>query len=203
MPEPDPYASPFHPVVLPGEPAAPPPGPAGYPLPMPEAAPDAAARSRPTALTVASWCWLAGALLVVVGLPAVFYTDGDAFAERLYQDSLGTPQPNTRTEAQIGARLTPVVFGLGFAVLSAPYLLGALKLRSGRNWARVLLAVLAAPALLCGLALLTAFGTGAMPFANWLVGAVWALLFLAAVLLGTSAMFLPPSNDYVRWVTYR
>ncbi|MEU4802264.1 hypothetical protein [Actinosynnema sp. NPDC023587] len=198
MPEHDPYASPFHRVDLPGQPAAPLPGYAGYPPPMPPADPGAVAPSRPAALTAASWSWLACVALLVLGLPAVFLTSLDVFAEQLYQDSQATPEPNTRTEARIGAQLTPVLFGLGFAVLAVPYVVGALKLRSGRDWPRVLLAVLAAPALLLGAALLIGFGSGAVLYANWLVGTIWALLFLGAVVLGCVAMFLPPVNHYVR-----
>ncbi|CCH35294.1 hypothetical protein ABZ816_11870 [Actinosynnema sp. NPDC047251] len=216
MSEPDPYASPFQPVHLPGEPAAPPPGHpvdaghpgysgyAGYPLPMPAVDQGGLAPRRPAALTVASWTWLAGVVLVVVGLPALFFTGGDAFADQLYRDSQGGPEPYTREEARFGARLTPVLFGFGFAVLAVPFVLGALKLRSGRNWARVLLAVLAAPALLLWLVVVTGWETGDLSaYANWWAGIVWCLLLLGVLLLGVVAMFLPPANDYVRWVNRR
>ncbi len=203
MPEPDPFASPFHAVDLPGQPSGPvPAGFAGYPMPMPEIH-GGFAPPRPAALTVAFWCWLAGTLLVVVLLPAVFLTDVDAFAEDLYQRSLNTPDPNTREEAAIGATLTPVLFGFGFAVPAVLFVIAAFKMRAGRHWARVLLAVLGAFAVLFGLFMVIGFTSGALAYVNWVLGTVWALVFLASVMLGIVAMFLPPSNDYVRWANPR
>ncbi|MBW4715852.1 hypothetical protein [Saccharothrix obliqua] len=190
MPEPDPFASPFRPVDLPGGAA----GFAGYPLPMP-ADPRGFAPRRPAALTVSSWSWLAGTALVVVLLPAVFYTDDGALVRYLHEDS-----GNSYRSAVFAARLTPVLFALGFAAPAVLYVVAAVKLRAGRDWARVLLAVLGVPALLFGLALLAGFASGGVPYGNWLVGTAWSLLFLCAVLLGAVTMFLPPANDYVKAV---
>ncbi|RKT57896.1 hypothetical protein [Saccharothrix australiensis] len=205
MSEPDPFASPFHHVRLPGQTSAPtPPGYAGHPgLPMPAVDPRALPPPRPLALTTASWSWLAGAVLVVFGLPALFFAGGDAFADELYNGSRDDPEPLTRTEAEFGARFTPVLFGLGFAVLAVPFVLAALKLRSGRDWARVLLAALGVPALLFGLFMLISFTSGVAPYVPSPVGLAWVALFLVSVVAGFVAMFLPASNHHVRAVRSR
>ncbi|MBB5954729.1 hypothetical protein FHS29_001299 [Saccharothrix tamanrassetensis] len=207
MSEPDPFASPFHQVDLPGRPGRPrPPVPAftGYPLPMPEVDSRTFAPPRPAALTAAFWCWIVGAVLVVLVLPAVFYTGGNALADELYAESQQTDQdPMSRQSAEYAARLTPVLFGFGFAVPAVLFVIAAFKLRGGQNWARVLLAVLGGMAILFGSLLFLSFVTGSVPYANWLIGTIWSLVFLASVILGVVAMFLPPSNTYLRSVNLR
>ncbi|WP_433266061.1 hypothetical protein ACQPZF_39780 [Actinosynnema sp. CS-041913] len=204
MSEPDPFASPFHQVNLPGQPSTPmPAGFAGYPLPMPEADSRALAPSRPAALTAAFWCWIVGTVLVVVVLPAVFTTGGGALADELHANSQTDPEPMSHAEAEFAAQLTPVLFAFGFAVPAVLFVVAAVKLRSGRNWARVLLAVLGGLAVVFGLLALVGFASGEVRYADWLIGTVWALVFLASVMLGTVAMFLPPSNAYVRSVSRR
>ncbi|MFI9813130.1 hypothetical protein [Saccharothrix variisporea] len=236
MPEPDPFASPFHHVRLPGEPE--PPAGYGYLGPMPGASepnpyaapvevpdPYAAANpyavpvafpyatsaadvhvkafERPVALLVSSWSWLAATVLVVLVLPALFFLDPDVHAAELYDESQGGPDPMSRAEAEIVAQITPMFFAAALAVVAVPYVVAAVKLRGGRNWPRVVLAVLGGFGVVFGLGMLAAFSTGAVEYVNWLVGTVWALLFLAAVLLGIVAMFVPPANAYVRAVSAR
>ncbi|WP_309118005.1 hypothetical protein [Saccharothrix sp.] len=226
MPEPDPFASPFHHVRLPGEPepttgygylgpmpGAPEPSTNPYAAPnypVPTAYPYVSAGSvhitaleRPVALLVASWSWLVATVLVVIVLPGLFFVFPDVLADELYEDSQADIEPMTRAEAEVVAQLTPMFFVAIFVVLAVPYVIAAIKLRGGRNWPRVLLAVLGAVGAVFGLGMLTAFATGSIPYVNWLVGTVWALLFLGAVFLGIVAMFVPPANAYVRAVSAR
>lgn len=202
MSEPDPFASPYQVVRLPGQ-AQPPVDQSqmyGWPAPMPSATLDQAAPARPATLTAAFWFWLAATLLVVFGLPAVLLTGAEAFAEDLYNTSqVEDPDPATMGEAQLGARLTFVLFGLGFAVLSVPYVIATVQLRRARNWARVLLSVLGGLGLLFGFGALIAF-IEAPSWVNWLAGVIWSLVFIGAVLLGLVTMFLPASNTHVRLV---
>jgi hypothetical protein len=199
MSEPDPFASPYQVVRLPGQqPQDPMPPMLGWPAPMPELRDGHVVRPpRPTAVTIAFWCWLAAAALVVVGLPAVLLLGVDGLAQSIYVESRDSADPMSMEAAKVGAWLTPVLFGFGFAVLSVPYVIAAAKLRGGRNWARVLLAVLGGFGLFFGLFTLAAF-TGAPEWVNWLAGVVWSLLFLGCVLLGIITMFLPAANDFVR-----
>ena len=203
MPEPDPFASPFHQVDLPGHGQASAPLPPGYqlPAPMPAVSTYEYAPRRPVTTTVASWCWLAGAALVVLALPALVYTGVDGLTADLLGDAAAENDPMTRGEAELAARLTPVVFALAFAVLSVPFVLAAAKLRSGRNWARVMLTVLVLPAATFGLIAMLVFVSGGLPYVNWVAGVAWSWAFLGACALGFVAMYLPASNAYARAMT--
>ncbi|MFJ6670923.1 hypothetical protein ACIQMJ_07420 [Actinosynnema sp. NPDC091369] len=201
MPEPDPFASPFHRVDLPGQADAP--LPPGYrlPAPMPPVHPADFTPRRPVTTTVASWCWIAGAVLAVIALPALFYTGIDVLTDELVRDSATDADPMTRGEAELSARFTPILFMLPLVVLSAPFVVAAGKLRSGRNWARVTLTVLALPAGAFGLVWMLVFASGGVPYVHWVWGVVWAWVFLGVCALGFVAMYLPASNAYTRAVT--
>ncbi|MCE6995873.1 hypothetical protein LZG04_13835 [Saccharothrix sp. S26] len=200
MPEPDPFASPFHHVDLPGQERSSTPLPPGYqlPAPMPPVHPADLAPRRPVTTTVASWCWIAGAALVVLVLPALFYTGLDALTDDLARDR---KTPMSRGEAELGARLTPVLFAFALAVAAVPFVIAAAKLRSGRNWARVLLTVLSLPAGAFGLLAMLAFASGGLPYVHWMWGVAWSWVFLGVCALGFVAMYLPASNAYARAVT--
>jgi hypothetical protein len=200
MSEPDPFASPFHHVDLPGQGRSDAPLPPGFqlPAPMPPVGPGDYAPRRPVTATVASWCWIAGAVLVVLALPGLFYTGMEAFADDLARDST-QPDALTRSEAEVAARLTPVLFALGFAVLSVPFVVAAAKLRSGRNWARVLLTVLGLPVGAFGVVAMLMFASD-VTYVDWVVGVAWSWVFLGVCALGFVAMYLPASNAYHRSV---
>lgn len=203
MPEPDPFASPFHHVDLPGQAQANTPLPPGYklPAPMPPVHATDFAPRRPVTTTVASWCWLAGAALVVLALPALFYTGLDLLTDDLVRESAADADPMTRGEAELGARFTPILFAIGLAVLSVPFVIAAAKLRSGRNWARVTLTALSLPACAFGLLAMLVFAAGGLPYVDWVWGVAWSCVFLGVCVLGFVAMYLPASNAYVRAVT--
>ncbi|MBP2339516.1 MFS family permease [Saccharothrix coeruleofusca] len=199
MSEPDPFASPFHPVHLPGEPSGPVPAGYGYPAPMPAAQPGPLAQ-RPVTTTASFWSWIAGALLTVLVLPGLYYLRLDLLGADLHAESQLDPTPLTRAEADLLAAFLPLIYGAGLAVASVPFVVAAFKIRSGRNWARVTLAVLGGVAIVFGLLMLGLFASGTITYVPWLVGVAWSLAFLASVLLGIVAMFLPASNAYVRSV---
>lgn len=203
MPEPDPFASPFHHADVPGQGQADTPLPPGYqlPAPMPPVSGDDPAPRRPVTTTVASWCWIAGAALVVLGLPCLAYTGIDLLTDDLLRDSATADDPITRGQAELSARFTPIVFALAFAVLSVPFVIAAAKLRSGRNWARVLLTALTPLAGLFGLLAMLVFISGSLPYVQWVWGVVWSWAFLGVCALGFVAMYLPASNAYARAVT--
>ncbi|QQQ76084.1 hypothetical protein IOD16_34415 [Saccharothrix sp. 6-C] len=199
MSEPDPYASPFHHVDLPGQGRSDAPLPPGFRLsaPMPPVGSGEYAPRRPVTATVASWCWIAGAALVVLALPGLFYTGIDGLTDDLLRDSADRPDALTRGQAEVAARLTPALFALGFAVLSVPFVIAAAKLRSGRNWARVLLTVLGLPVAAFGLVAMLMFASG-VTYVDWVVGVAWSWVFLGVCALGFVSMYLPASNAYTR-----
>jgi hypothetical protein len=195
MAEHDPYASPYHLVQLPGEPHVV--GPS-WPVPLPMPSADVVEWRRPSSMTGAFWFWLAATVLAVIGLPAVFALDHDAFAQSLIDDSIRNDGlPLTQAEAGFAAVFTALAFGSGLAVLAIPYVIGLIRLRAGASWARVLLAVLGGLGLGFGLIMLLVFARG-LAYANWAYGVIWSLLFLGSTLLGIVLMFLPASNTYVR-----
>ncbi|XVS64081.1 hypothetical protein ACQPYE_38520 [Actinosynnema sp. CA-299493] len=207
-PDPDPFTSPFHHVDLPGRGPSNAPLPPGFqlPAPMPPVGAGEYAPRRPVTATVASWCWIAGAVLVVLALPGLFYTGIDGLADDLARAPAVQPDaplqadPLTRGEAEVAARLTPVLFALGFAVLSVPFVIAAAKLRSGRNWARVLLTVLGLPGAAFGLVAMLMFASGET-YVDWVVGVAWSWVFLGVCALGFVSMYLPASNAYTRAAT--
>ncbi|MEU4444322.1 hypothetical protein AB0K14_18705 [Actinosynnema sp. NPDC050801] len=208
MSEPDPFASPYHRVDLPGQANAPhhhPPAPLppGYhpPVPMPPVDPRDVGPRRPVTTTVASWCWIAAAVLVVIVLPGLVYTGVDGLTAEILRDSADADDPAARTAAELGARITPALFALAFAVLSVPYLIAAVKLRSGRGWARIVLTVLAMPSAAFGIVMLLVFVSGSMPYVHWGLGVAWSCVFFGICAQGLVAMYLPASNAYTRSVT--
>lgn len=170
---------------------------------MPSATLEQGVVRRPAALTAAFWSWLGATMFVVFGLPWVFFTAADAVAQGMFDESQRVDEvPMTLGEAELISRLLPVFCAACFAVFAVPYVIATVKLRAGRNWARVLLAVLGGMGLVFGFGMLIGFVAG-IPWVNWIVGIVWCLLFLGVTLLGIVLMFLAPSNDYVRLVSRR
>ncbi|MEU4739464.1 hypothetical protein AB0G02_03225 [Actinosynnema sp. NPDC023658] len=201
MSEPDPFASPYHRVDLPGQAGAPLPPGYALPAPMPAVGPQELPPARPVTSTAAFWCWVAGAVLTVLVLPGLVYSGVDVLTDELLRDPSTGNDPMGRGEAELVARLTPVFVGFGLGVLSVPYLIAAFKLRSGRRWARVVLTALAPISLLFGFLMLLAFASGRVRYVHWSLGVAWSVVFLGVCALGVVTMYLPASNAYTRAVT--
>ncbi|MEV0676579.1 hypothetical protein AB0I60_08645 [Actinosynnema sp. NPDC050436] len=132
----------------------------------------------PKEVQVSFWIWIAGAALSAIG-GLLAFTQRDAIAELLR----GAPQtanlPQDEFDALVSANIMiTAVVGLVFAGL---YVLFAFKARAGRNWARVVLAVLTA------LGLLSTLLVGAT-----ISGLLTSLISVVAVVL----LYLPNSKAY-------
>lgn len=198
MAEHEPFTSPYHQVQLPGAPQQPPPGwvsPVMTPMPSSSQGEMRELR-RPATLTASFWGWLTATVLVVFGLPGVFVLQNEQFTRVLMANQTGG-EPIDEPTARVAALITCVLFGIGFLVLSIPYVIAFINLRGGKEWSRVLLAILGPIGLLFGLIMLGAFIGGAKDL-NLAFGAVWAALFMLTTVVAIVLMFLPPSNDYVR-----
>jgi hypothetical protein len=196
MAEHEPFSSPYHQVQLPGQQQEQPPGwVSPVVTPMPSSEWGTREWRRPATLTASFWSWIAATALVVVGLPGVFALQNEAFARIVMANQSG--EPIDEPTARFASLITAVLFGVGFLVLSTPYVVAFINLLGGKEWARVMLAILGALGLLFGLIMLAAFIGGAGEL-NPVYGVVWALLFLIATVVAIVLMFLPPSNDYVR-----
>ncbi|HEV7907388.1 MAG TPA: hypothetical protein VGP03_04535 [Pseudonocardiaceae bacterium] len=197
MSEADPYGSPYHLVRLPGQEQPDLSQFTVWPPPMPEVGAHETVPTPPATVRAAFWCWIAASLLVVVGLPFVIWLSRVRLARSIYNGSLADPQPMTMAQAELGAAFAVVGFALGFAALSTPYLIAAVKQRSGHNWARVLLSVLGALGVLFGLFMLLNLTVDDLWASSWVAGVAVALLMIGCTIVGMALMFLPASNHYV------
>lgn len=129
------------------------------------------------------WCYVAGALILIVsGILTISQRQQLVSALRTRNTQNLTPdQINTVVNA------TLVVTVVLLVVIAALYVLFAFKIRQGRNWARIVLTVVAALALIS--LLVTA---GSSSFLS-IIGDI-------AAVLGCVASYLPNSTAYINSV---
>lgn len=140
------------------------------------------APNAPTTVTASYWLYIVGAALGVVGaivgfiaLPAAI-DQGVEVARRQGTSTNGVDIEGIVRGAAIGGVVLGAVITVVFTVLT---ILFALRMRQGRNWARIVLAVFAG---------LQVFGVAG----GYGVGALHFLVVLAALILS----FLPVSNAW-------
>jgi len=136
------------------------------------------AGAAPTELVAAFWCYIGAAALVLIG--GLLYL-GD---KQAVLDALRTANTTNLTETQLEslASTTLAIVVVAAAIIAGLYALFAFKLKAGRNWARIVLTIIAAIDLL---ALVTGRGGAA-------VGYVGAL----AAIVGCVLSYLPNSSAY-------
>jgi hypothetical protein len=137
----------------------------------------------PPTLDYTLWLVIASAVLGVIGL---VYSLGqkDQIVDRLVRDR-GISLEDAQNAANLGIAVA-VVVGLGFAVF---FVFLAMKIRAGRNWARITLTVLLGLGVLSGLNNLA--GDGPAPLRT--LGVIGLLLDIAILVL----VWLPASNAYI------
>ncbi|SHE48576.1 hypothetical protein [Streptoalloteichus hindustanus] len=153
-----------------------PPAPVGHLPAAPPLSPhESVVPRRPVEVQISFWTWVASALLSFLA-PVVLAGSRDEMARATREAS------PTLTAEQVDAGVSLVIAftAVVAVVVAALYLLFAVKMRAGRNWARITLTVL------------TALGVLFL-----LTGPTWAsvlssLVSVAAVVL----MFLPNANAY-------
>jgi hypothetical protein len=138
--------------------------------------PQQPASAPPREVTISFWCYVVAAAIVLIG---------GLFTIGLRQSALDTLRANNTahlTESQLQATAT---VGIAIAVVIAGlYLLFAFKLKSGRNWARIVLTVVAAINLL---SLVSVARQGGSPISY--IGAL-------AAIAGCVLSYLPNSMAY-------
>ncbi len=139
-------------------------------------------RDRPTPVQVSFWIWIASAVLTVLGGLLVL-TQRDEMLALLRQQ----PGATSLTEQQLQAtvNLTLGVSVVIYVVIGLLYVLFAVKMRAGRNWARIVLTVLTVLSLL-------SLAQGTID----VVGLIGVLAAVVAVVL----LYLKPANDYFNLV---
>lgn len=134
-----------------------------------------ALQSAPNTVRTSFWLWIASVVIsaisvivaVVVGVPAVAGTSSSATSQAIAGGAVAV------------TAIVGLVIGGGLRVLFAFFML------QGRNWARIVLLIVAILTLLAG-------------FASILTGDFITLIALLVVIAATVMMFLPESNAYFR-----
>ena len=132
----------------------------------------------PSEITAAFWCYIAGAVITVIGGLLVL-TQRQAIVDAARANNTGNlPDSTIQTAANIAVGFA-IVLSLVFAGL---YILFAFKLRVGRNWARIVLTIVAVLALL-----------------SLLLGATSILRLIGdlAAIAGAVLSYVPNSNAYI------
>ncbi len=149
---------------------------------------------RPPTVTIAFWIWMLGILASLVGLIIVLTSsiwEQAIAAGRISAGSAGT----LSIDASSLVTTVKIIAVVAFLVIAGLYLFFAIKMYTGRNWARIVLTVLGAFSVIS--AFTPTYGTvtvngqtftGSSPVVNWASG----LIALVAIVL----MFLPMSNAY-------
>jgi len=154
--------------------------PYGYPAPPPLEEPRQAAVTPPTEVLGAFWGYVVAAVVTLVaGLLSLGQKQ-----EVIDSVRAANKQGGSLTEDQINqvANLLITVVVVVAVIFAALYLLFAFKLRAGRNWARIVLTIIAALALLSLL-----FGRA---------GSVTGYIGELAAVIAAVLSYLPASNSY-------
>jgi hypothetical protein len=150
-----------------------------YPASSPTSASPAPA--RPGTINGAFWAFIASTVIGLIGAVLLFAgKDAIVTAARDASRKNGT----NLTDAQIdqAATLTIVVAVVIAVIISLLYLLFALKLRAGRNWARIVLTVITVLQVLSVLV-----GQGS----------IGSYISVLAAVVGVVLSFTAPSNAYI------
>jgi len=140
--------------------------------------------NRPKEVEISFWLWIATVVLGVVGMIAMYSQINQIRAEAINRVLAQNPAADQSTIES--ATTAGFIIGsvLGLLVVAAE-LVFVFLMRGGRNWARIVLAVLGGLGVLLGLIGL-AIGGGSI------TGLLQLLLLIGAIV----TMFLPPANAW-------
>ncbi|KAA2264840.1 hypothetical protein F0L68_07120 [Solihabitans fulvus] len=153
--------------------------------------------ARPATIVAAFWCWLGATALWVLGPWTFFLLHWNGFVNGTMRGS-----GIRRTDADTGFTITVAIIVVALAALAVPFVIAAVKLRAGRRWAQILLAILGGLGVVVGAlrAISVAFGMSSSASEDVLSTPV-DLAIAGIILLSTVAAlvltFLPPSNQFV------
>ncbi len=146
------------------------------------------AETRPKEVEISFWLWIGTLVLSVVGTlityPQIDQIRADVIEQALAQDP--TLDRSLIESFMTGAFVVAAVIGLLFFVAELVFVF---LMRGGRNWARIVLAVLGGLFVLFGL-----IGLAVSPGAGSVTGLLQLLLLIGAIV----TMFLPAANAWFR-----
>jgi hypothetical protein len=150
---------------------------------LPSAPPvNASAESKPQppgTITASFWLYLLGALIGIIGGILVF-SDKQRMIDAVHKSSPNLTDAQVHNTANIA-----VAIALGVSIVGLLlYLLFAVKLRAGRNWARIVLTILV---ILNVVSLFTSTGTMGVEYVGTVVSVIATIL-----------AYLPASNAYMK-----
>ncbi|MBW4041392.1 MAG: hypothetical protein HIU86_04595 [Acidobacteria bacterium] len=139
---------------------------------------DTPTTAAPSTVNASHWLYIVGAILGLIGavvlliaLPASIAAGTAAAGQALRgRATNGVDVAGAVTGVAIGSAILSVVLTVAYAVLTIVF---ARKMRQGRNWARIVLAVFAALQIF---GVLGAYGVGAVHFIVVLVALILSLL---------------------------
>lgn len=140
--------------------------------------------ARPKEVEISFWLWIATLVLGVVGVVITYSRINQIRAEAINRTL--TQNPSVDQSMIDSAMTTAFVTGIVVVLLVvAAEFVFVLLMRGGRNWARIVLAVLGGVGVLFGL---IGFATGAWS----VIGLLQILLLIGAIV----TMFLPAANAW-------
>lgn len=141
---------------------------------------DTSRRKAPAPVTLAFIFYLLSALMALAGVALLFTTSG----KRTLRNDLASSATSTTSVDNLvnSTRIIAVVIAVVVIVL---YLFFAVKMRAGRNWARIVLTVLTV------LSIISSFSGNLSSARNW---STWVGIILPV--LAIILMFLPQSSAY-------
>lgn len=148
----------------------------------------------PNEVQTAYKLYIANIVIGVISVILTFFLLPSLIGAQLAKqgNTSGLSEDQLQSAAQIGG-IAALVFGL---ILLALYLFFVFKMRAGRNWARIVLAVLSAISII---STLIGIGSIGMLFGLGVLGALSGILSLVQLLLLIAAvyfMFRPAANAY-------
>ena len=165
-------------------------GPSGYsPEPMPPVhAGDGAEIARPKAVDSAFQASLAGTAIAAVATVVTVLLDREWLNRLVRQVLRDTGQPTTDENVSSATGTIQVSLVLGILLFVGLFVLFALKMRAGRNWARVVLTVFAAIGAVNFLSAVASTGAA--------LDLMWSLAEVAFAITAVVYMFRPESSKF-------
>ncbi|AOS61320.1 hypothetical protein TL08_02410 [Actinoalloteichus hymeniacidonis] len=152
--------------------------------------------NRPPSVEAAFWLFLANSVLGLLSAILTFVSVDSLLATQPGYTEVLTEGGSAPADFIRGTLITAASIAL---VFQAIFLIFVFMMRNGRNWARILLTVLAVLGLVTSIGNLDSIG---LQFEAGGIAAVIGIIAILGLLLpigATITMYLPPSNNYFKY----